>query len=76
MEHKLCWRCKEYLLNKYGPNFYKTPSDHCHHPEPQEKPKPLCWCDTPTFCYVLVGEHTVKAEFCPVCKKPREGWGK
>ena len=71
MEHKLCWMCKE----EWGP-YKQGPWAHCHHSEPEIKPKPLCWCDEPTFCYVLVGENTLKAEFCPVCGKKREEWGK
>lgn len=37
-EKELCWKCEEYLRQKYGPNFYQAPSNHCHH-LPKEKEK-------------------------------------
>ncbi len=75
-EHRTCWSCCEWLINKYGEKAYSPPWRHCHHSEPQEKPKEKCWCDEPTFCYVLVGEQPIRAEFCPGCGKKREEWGK
>ena len=73
----LCWECREWLVKKFGEQYYKAPSNHCHYDDgPEEKPKPFCWCDKPTFRYVLAGEHSFKAEFCPVCSKKREEWGK
>jgi transcription initiation factor IIE alpha subunit len=40
----LCWKCKDYLKEKYGRNFYQAPSNHCHHDEPEEKPKKEFGC--------------------------------
>ena len=76
---KLCFECREYWKKHFNREDcwpMSNPSLHCHHSEPQEKQKESCWCSKPTFCYVLVGEQTLKAQFCPVCKKPSEEWGK
>jgi hypothetical protein len=27
-EQKLCWRCREWLINKFGANYYVAPSNH------------------------------------------------
>ncbi len=81
MEPKFCWKCREYLEQKYGPNFYMAPSNHCHHPEPEEKPKVPCWCDKPSFKYVQVFGRgididLVEPQFCPVCGRAKKEWGK
>ncbi len=78
-------RPKEIYCNLKDPEIecfeFKRKMDHgwckdCVHRGLEERPNPPCWCDEPTFCYVLAGEKTIKAEFCPVCQKPREEWGK
>jgi len=37
-EQKLCWRCREWLIDRFGVNYYVTPSNHCHHNEPENPP--------------------------------------
>lgn len=87
MEQQLCEGCAE-LCRRFMPEIVKHPHPwlHCHHNEGvitlhnflslDEKPKEKCWCDEPTFCYVIAGEKTIKAEFCPVCGKVQKEWGK
>jgi hypothetical protein len=70
MENELCWKCRDYYLNKYGSNCYFTPNQHCHH-EPKEKEK--CWCEYAekerTGRYPTKGALGFKALYCPECGK-------
>jgi len=75
-EQKLCWRCREYLEKKYGANFYMAPSNHCHHSDPEQKPKEKCWCDDPAFQSIYLGGELREIHFCPICGKLRKDWGK
>jgi hypothetical protein len=36
-EQKLCLRCEEWLVRKFGVNYY-IPATHCHHDEPENLP--------------------------------------
>ena len=77
----LCWKCREYFQNKYGSSYYQPPSSHCHHDEPEEKPKEKCICETIDSPFIieckilrnglpyLIGN----AKFCPKCSKKLEG---
>jgi hypothetical protein len=82
-DQKICWRCRDYLKQKYGANFYSAPSNHCHHGEPEEEPKPKCeWCEnyslikdafqgTPTGHVIdfLIAGSSKNPLKCPVCDK-------
>ncbi len=73
---ELCRKCKADALIHVA-RFGNLPKKlECHHEDPEEKPKERCWCDEPTFAYVLAGEKSIKAEFCPVCGKVQKEWGK
>lgn len=80
MEQKMCWKCREFLQNKFGERYYLSPSNHCHHPELEEKPKEPCWCDEPTLKIVTILDRVindvVEIQFCPVCGKRKKEWGK
>ena len=80
-EQKLCKKCCQWVVLNYGPNYYTPPYTHCHHDEPEEKPKVKCWCEEPTFSVVVVLSREKKTtmarvNFCPICGKPRKDWGK
>ena len=65
---KLCWRCKEDIAR--GCQLLQF---HCHHEEPEEKPK--CWCekiDADRFSgwSVEFQSTTCKLKFCPQCGRP------
>lgn len=38
---KLCWKCRGFIVNS---SYIIPPYTHCHHDEPEEKPKPLVCC--------------------------------
>jgi hypothetical protein len=72
-KQKLCWRYREW----FGTYYYVAPSNHCHHDEPEEKPKEKCWCDEPTFQMItILPDKFIEVQFCPICGKPRKDWGK
>jgi hypothetical protein len=75
-EQKLCWRCRQFLIDKFGSNYYIAPSNHCHHDESKEKPKEECWCDEPNFRMIYLGKQLTEVQFCPLCGKPKKDWGK
>jgi len=56
----LCWKCKEYWRKLFDKGSWPStnPSLHCHHDEPEEKPKEKCWC-----------EETSNPKHCPICGK-------
>lgn len=35
MEHKLCQKCKEAIIEKWGKKAFLLPWQHCHHEEPK-----------------------------------------
>jgi hypothetical protein len=75
---KLCWKCRDWLNNVHGYTDMNVldPVRHCHHPEPEEKPKEKCWCDKLGFEFKLSTHRRVEIEglsveisFCPQCGK-------
>jgi hypothetical protein len=75
-EQKLCKKCCQWVVLNYGPNYYTPPYAHCHHPDPEERPKGKCWCDDPSFQRIYLGGELREIHFCPLCGKPRKNWGK
>jgi len=61
-EQRLCKKCEQYLRDKYGPNFYMAPSNHCHHKEPEP-----CWCEEAVNLRI----HNLYI-YCPICRKKLE----
>jgi hypothetical protein len=70
----LCWKCKEWMINKYGKivtndaSAYFPPYQHCHH-EPKEKEE--CWCSRHHLgdCVwgTSFGDEKIIPFYCPVC---------
>lgn len=69
-KEELCWECKEYISNKYGPMAYYPPFQHCHH-EPKEKPRCSCYEFNPSsktcMVYYKVGSGSLELNYCPKC---------
>jgi len=73
----LCMKCRM-KFDSYW-NDEKYPYIHCHHDEPEEKPKSNCWCKYPfekrNNWNVSVKDKeglpcpTWKIIYCPVCGK-------
>jgi hypothetical protein len=66
----LCWKCTEFA-DKYSFSWQLKSLFHCHHDEPEEKPKEKCWCEdryknpirfTDRFGYIM-------PNFCFQCGK-------
>ena len=68
----LCWKCLKVWERKYeegrGTVLEPYPWIHCHHDEPEEKPK--CWCQNKIikngYIYDVNGE-IITFHFCPIC---------
>ena len=76
----LCWMCREKMYSHFSPEYWKKfladhPSIHCHHEEPEEKPKKKCWCDYPEdsrdveVSLTTMEWQIYKPEYCPGCGK-------
>ena len=75
MSQKLCWKCRK----NYG--ICVPFNSHCHHEEPEEKPK--CWCELEGEKRLQVHDYTIDkwnlgyyqmrvveiAQYCPYCGK-------
>ena len=75
----LCWKCRKRWYDEVI-----FPWDHCHHPEPEVKPK--CWCELEGEKRMQVQDYTVDkwnlghyqmrvvdiAQYCPYCGKRLE----
>ena len=74
MSQKLCWKCRRYF-GAYSMSEL-TSHLHCHHPEPEEKPK--CWCELSNHSASIQGYYGdepmryFKRFYCPVCGKKLE----
>ena len=81
MSQKLCSKCRNLLIKKFQvqdciDEFYLN-FPHCHHNEPEEKPK--CWCERKgekrlqVHDYVVNGRYQMGAveiaQYCPYCGK-------
>ena len=77
----LCWKCREFYEKKFGLSYWVSPSNHCHHPVPEEKPKEKCWCELEGEKRLQLHDYIVDqwnlghyqkratevAKFCPNC---------
>jgi hypothetical protein len=75
---KLCWKCRE---KWYGMWVSCKPPDeyscwvHCHHPEPEEKPKEKCWCEEYHWLSIsgwkmgMRDRETMTLTECPFCHR-------
>jgi hypothetical protein len=67
----LCWKCGENLKNVEGYDLRQIVKHlHCHHNEPEEKPKEKCWCHD--FAFLNSFKYPVVIEdfkYCPKCGK-------
>ena len=76
MSQKLCWKCRRYF-GAYSMSEL-TSHLHCHHPEPEEKPK--CWCEEEHQQTMKIrfldergnSEYWGIPKFCPECGKKLE----
>jgi hypothetical protein len=72
----LCYKCRDYILNRYGTNaYFPPPHTHCHHPEPEEEPKEKCWCEEKHELmdwYNSAQREYEKYKYCPICGKKLE----
>jgi hypothetical protein len=65
----LCWKCREFLINKWGDRYYTTPSNHCHHNEPEKKPN-VCNLNRPEL-ECLDFEMKAARGWCKDCRHRR-----
>lgn len=68
----LCSKCREKILKVFPISGIKTIEiSHCHHLEPEEKPK--CWCETEwderTGNFFTKGTNVFETRNCPECGK-------
>jgi hypothetical protein len=77
-KQKLCWQCREWLIDRFGTYYCIAPLNHCHHDEPEEKPEVKCWCDEPDSrkAFMGAGGQPKEIQFCPVCGKSKKDWEK
>jgi len=71
---KLCKECQDWINHPEKRSHYNwTPMDHCHHSEPEEKPKEKCWCERNLDFFWRYKQPTelgfvgFNPVFCPEC---------